>query len=245
MNQSTISFALGKIGILEKTLVSPSLLEEIVKLNLGEALSKIKDTFLCQENLKRENLYWEEIFIREGEMLKEICQQLLPQEELRGFFQEVENPYSLVEFLQKGGKYQKDLKEFIKFYLIILDILNFLRIKTYQLKEEYYLDGDKFRLPQDLERRLFFALNPKTKPFFQEAEEILKREKNYLLHFLMKKYLVGFWEEKKKELLSLGIIFWFYFAKKLNLEVIKFIIGVLDYSLDREKAKEVIKVVYG
>jgi len=245
MNQSTISFALGKIGILEKTLVSPSLLEEIVKLNLEEVLLKLKDTFLYQEALKKRDIYWEEIFIREEKMLKEICQQLLPQEESREFFQRVESPQSLRELIPKSGKYQKDLKEFIEFYLIILDILNFLRIKAYQLKEEYYLDRDKFRLPQDLEKKIFFAFNPKTKVFFQEAEEILKREKNYLLHFLMRKYLVEFWEEKKRELLSSGIIFWFYFAKKLNLEVIKCIMGALDYSLDREKVKEVIKVVYG
>jgi hypothetical protein len=240
MKEINYSFSLGRIAVLEEKIIPRSLLEELLTLNLGDALYRVRDYLFSPVHI--ESIWaWEEKIEEEREILKSVCSELV-QEELKNFFQIIDDPLSLVNTFFKHNF----LEEFKDFYLSMLNTSNFLRIKFYGLKEEYLAKKRYAQLISDLEKKEpFTPLESRDiKDFYLEAEGILKKEENYLLIFLIDKYLIQFWE-KRKRLLGPEIIFWYFFAKKVNLGVLNFLMECVAYSLDKEKTRKVINLIYG
>lgn len=243
MNEISWSFSLGKIGVLEKTLIPSSLLAEILNLSLEQALERVKDYFFIPETSRIESWAWEEKFLAQESYLEEVCQDLVKEEELKDCLKNFSCPQKLEDKVRKYKNVQA--KEFVEFYFNLLNTINFLRIQFYGLKPGYWAVNDK-ELIRNLERKSFFLYGDQLKNFYFQGEDILKKEKNFLLHFLLHKYIVKFWERwKEQTLLGGAVVCWYFFAKKLNLDTLKFCLVAVAYDLDRDNPKEVLNLVYG
>ncbi len=220
------NFSLGRIGGLERKIVPKSVLEELIFSDFKKASSVLKDYFF----IYREAFDFDSLFgwlNEEEKFVGNICSSLV-EEKMRDFFK-----------IFDGRSIKKDyLEDFFLYLHLLLEKQNSLRIKSFGLpKEERFLLKDKVgELPfkKDVE------------DFYSEAEKIFKEKKIFLLDFLVEKYILKFWKRMRiLQPLSSNSVIFFFFAKRLNLKVVKFLLFYLFLKLNPEKIKEVIKLVYG
>jgi len=230
-------FATGKIASLEKKIAPPQFLESLLELPLEMAFQRVREGFFLPWEYKNNDAFLESIFVKEEMILKETCLILLKDSYLRSIFEDIEKPDNLLEKAEKSIFFQ----EFLRLYFNVLNTIIFLRIRTYNLKEEFYDYKNKEILLRRLEREDFIALGELTKQFYFEAKDIIVSKRNYLLEFLKEKYFIKFFEIKKVNLLSPNLVFWYYFAKKLNLKISNFLILGKFYDLNKTILKRVIE----
>ena len=217
------SFSLGRVGSLERKIVPKSLLEGLVFSDFKKALGELKDCFFTyQEPGDFDSIsIWldkEEVF------LKNICSSLV-EKDLKIFFEDI-----------FAGRKIDCLKDFSLYLELLFEKQNSLRASFFGMKKkEVFLKEKEKMLPfyKDIES------------FYSEAEKIFKEGKVFLLDFLTEKYILKFWEKRKILPLSFNSVILFFFAKRLNLKVVKFLLFYLFFKLNPEKIKEVIKLVYG
>jgi hypothetical protein len=241
MKSCDYGFALGKIGVLETKIVMPSLFEEISNLPLEEAFWRLKESFFLPHHFEAAAQFLEDIFKKEESALIDICQSLLKEEDAKDIFIQLDKPDELVK---KLAEKEDSLKEFFKFYLDVLNVLAILRVKSYNLKKDFYSYKEGEFLVRSLEKGDFIGFTENIKKFYFEAKKIIESKEMYLLDFLKDKYVVKFLEEKKRELLGRDIVLWYYFAKGINLGISKFLIMGKFYNLRQEILKRAIDVVY-
>lgn len=243
MNELGWGFALGEIAVLEKNLIPRSILEDILKLNLEEALARTRDYFFIAKTSEITPEALEEKFLEEARYLETVCFDLLKEDELKDCIKNFSNP----DWLQDKVREYKNIlaKEFVGFYFNLLNSTNFLRIQFYGLKQGYWAHNAE-ELIRNLALKSFFLYGEELRNFYSEGENILKTEKNFLIKFLVDKYTVKFWQKKKEQcLLGPEIVCWYFFAKKLNLDILRFLLATLAYDLDRDKPKQLLNLVYG
>ena len=218
------SFSLGRVGGLERKIVPKPLLEGLVFSDFKKALGELKDYFfIYQEPGDFDSIsIWldkEEVF------LKNICSSLV-EEDLKIFFEDIFESRKI-----------DCLKDFSLYLELLFGIENSLRASFFGMKKkEVFLREKEKMLPfyKDIES------------FYSEAEKIFKEGKVFLLDFLTEKYILKFWQKRRVFLpLSFNSVIFFFFAKRLNLKVVKFLLFYLFFKLNPEKIKEVIKLVYG
>ncbi len=230
------SFSLGKIGVLERKIIPLSILQEIVESPLEEAFSRIKDFFLVSATFKREYKHLENIFLIEQQFLKNLCLFLIKEDSLKVILQYIDEPQTLLE----KNKLRKEVLNFFNFYFETLNIVNVLRIKAYSLKEDTY-DYKRQEINLiNLEKKFFGFFNELLRKIYYEAEELIRKECNYLLDFLVDKYFKLFFASTRMNLFGSQLVFWYYFAKRLNCRIAKFLILGKFYNLDKEKIKAVV-----
>ena len=218
------SFSLGRVGSLERKIVPKSLLEGVVFSDFKKALGELKDYFfIYQEPGDFDSIsIWldkEEVF------LKNICSSLV-EEDLKIFFEDISRSRKI-----------DSLKDFSLYLELLFEKQNSLRASFFGMKKKEVFLKEK-------EKMLSFYKDIES--FCSEAEKIFKEGKVFLLDFLTGKYILKFWEKRKNFLpLSFNSVIFFFFAKRLNLKVVKFLLFYLFFKLNPEKIKEVIKLVYG
>lgn len=243
MRERKYSFSLGRIAVLEKKLTEHQVFIQLLDSSLKDTFLRLRDYFFSRGDFKEEADFLKEIFQKEKSMLKEICLFLLQDDDLKYFLENIEKSALLCR-LSKDTSWDF-LKDFAAFYQDLLNIVIFLRAKTYNLERDFYESSERDFLIKSLEKKDFLMLKEDLKKFYLLAEDLIKREENFLIDFLLGKFLQKFLEERRKELLGPQIIFWFYFAKSLNLEISKFLILGKFYGLNREILKRPLDLVYG
>jgi hypothetical protein len=231
------SYALGTIAVLEEKIMPPLVLEEVLKLDFQEALGKA-NAYLFSPQETKDIYSWEAKLGAERAQLKEVCCALLEKEELKKLFD-----YGNAEQLETSSFEVQCLQDFKQYYLQLTNALCFLRIQFYGLQEDFFDQHNLPRFLSDLPKKEMFLWG-EVKLFLTEAEQVLKEARNYLLLFLFNKYIIRFWQQRKV-LLDPTMVFWYFFAKKANLDILNFLIYTVAYSLDRKKARSAIEALYG
>ncbi|UCG34634.1 MAG: hypothetical protein JSW17_03835 [Candidatus Omnitrophota bacterium] len=242
MRKWDYGFALGQIGVLEKSILPREILEETLSLSSQETFLRLKEGFSRGYEYRREYDFLEEVFEKEEGALKELASFLLKEETAINILKGLDNP----QVLEKAQiSLESFLEGFLRFYFDILNTLIFLRIKKHNLKEDFYEHNGCQELLNILEKEDFIRLNPSIKNFYYQAKKLIEEGQDYLLEFLKERFLVEFLKEKKKKLLGEEVVFWYYFAKRINLKVTKlFVLGKLC-TLKTEKLKRALGVAYG
>jgi len=242
MSEWDYGFALGEIGVLEKSILPPEILDETLGLSFEETFSRLKEGFSRSYEYKREYDSLEEIFEKEEGILRETAAFLLKEETAINILKGIDNPQSLEKAQLELNRF---LKDFLRFYFDILNTIIFLRIKTHNLKEDFYEYQGSQELLSILEKEDFIRAKAAIKKFYYQAKKIIEKGQDYLLDLLKERFLVEFLSEKKKKLLGEEVVFWYYFAKRINLKVTKlFVLGKLA-ALKTEKLKRTLEVAYG
>ncbi len=242
MREIDYCFALGNIGVMEKKICPPQALKDSVSLSSREIFLKLREYFFLPWDYKEDERFLEEVFLKEKKFLENICFFLLPQEHLRGLLKEIFVPRDWPIFPQEPWGLTRQA---LGLYLKSLNIINHLRASFYNLEGQFYNFPGAEDFQTMLEKKDFLSLEDNLRKFYSEAKMLLEKNKNYLLEFLIKRFLLEFLEEKKRVLLGPQIVFWFYLAKNLNLDVCKFLIMGKFYNLREEILKEAIERVYG
>ncbi len=214
------SFSLGRIGALEKKLISPEYFYEILKFDFPEGLSKLRDKFFGDlKDFEDIDMF----FLKEEDYLYENLEVLL-EEKLRIFLKKAFD----LNFISKNlnllnSEYLK------KYFLLSVKLENALL----DLRRKY------LGIKKDLNLRDFPS------SFIKEAQSLIDEGKIYLLHFLKIRFLLRFLEEFKKNLLGAEIVFWYFFNKKFQYDILKFIIICKMRKIEINKIKNVLEVSFG
>jgi len=215
------SFSLGRIGALEKKLISPEYFYEILNFDFPESLSKLRDKFFGDLKDFEEDI--DTFFSKEENYLYENLEILL-EEKLRIFLKKAFD----LNFISKNlnllnSEYLK------KYFLLSVKLENALL----DLRRKY------LGIKKDLNLRDFPS------SFLKEAQGLIDEGKIYLLYFLKTRFLLKLLEEFKKSLLGVEIVFWYFFNKKFQYDILKFIIICKMRKIEINKIKNVLEVSFG
>ncbi len=215
------SFSLGRIGALEKKLISPEYFYEILNFDFPESLSKLRDKFFGDLKDFEEDI--DTFFSKEENYLYENLEILL-EEKLRIFLKKAFD----LNFISKNlnllnSEYLK------KYFLLSVKLENALL----DLRRKY------LGIKKDLNLRDFPS------SFLKEAQGLIDEGKIYLLYFLKTRFLLKLLEEFKKSLLGVEIVFWYFFNKKFQYDILKCIIICKTRRVEIDKIKKILEVSFG
>lgn len=229
------SFVVGVIAGLEEKIMSPELLKNIIEMSLNEGLSRVKETFLGEYTLENKEL--EIIFEQEESLLRELCKSLFTERDLDYFIeQRIDKVFSL-------GLRRREFKEFASLYADIINISWLVRKEKFNLKERYF-DGS-INTVRAVANNYFVGISDLVRKFYLECREVIEKEENYLVDFLILRILKEYLSFLRRSWQTDTMVLWYYFSKLLNLRVVKFIILGKYYGVEKNVFHRLLEKTYG
>ncbi len=231
------SFSLGRVGGLEKKIISPKILDSLTQMDFSKAIEQIRPYFFLSFKELHTPAEVTQKIEEEERFLKNICKDLVDKK-LEPLFDVSKASFQLS---YEASTSFSVIKEFFSYYGGIKNAIEFLQKENVSRKKKFG------KISQKIEEEIRkIPYTKKLDDFKEEAKKLFLQEKVYLVEFLVYRYVLDFWKEKKwKNLLGASSVFWYFFAKSINLKIVGLILMYLLLKLDLRKVKEAIKTVYG